>query len=87
MQHRDGCLYSICSSFSQIIVVEGSVSIPTDLSVDQLLTSDPSLGGIPNVCMELTVEGQNGVRFYHNLFNRKKMDKLLKKKQPWTFSW
>ena len=39
------------------------------------------------VCMEMTVEGQSGVQFYHDLFNKKKMAKLLKKKQPWTFSW
>jgi hypothetical protein len=77
----------LCPHFFQIIVVEDSVSIPTDLSVDQLLTSDPSSGGVPNVCMELTVEGQDGVQFYNDLFNRKKMNKLLKKKQPWTFSW
>ena len=71
----------------QIIVIEGGVSIPSDLSVDRLLTSDPSTGGLPEVCMELTVEGQSGVQFYHELFNKKKMSKLLKKKQPWTFSW
>ena len=71
----------------QIIVIEGGVSMPSNLSVDQLLTSNPTSGSTPMVCMELTVEGQSGVRFYHDLFNKKKMNKLLKKKQPWTFSW
>ena len=57
----------------------------SDLSIEQLLTFDPTSGDVPMVCMEMTVEGQSGVQFYHDLFN-KKMSKLLKKKQPWMFS-
>ena len=67
-------------------MVEDGISVPSDLSLDKIIQFGES-GHVPSVCTEMTVDGQEGLRFYNDLFKKKKMKKLLREKDPWTFSW
>lgn len=70
----------------QVIVVRNGTSFPPDFSLDQIIRFSES-HGTPKTCMEFTVEGVGGLKFYNDLFKSKKMKKFLKEADPWTYSW
>ena len=70
----------------QVIVVRNGTSLPSDFSLNKIIRFSES-HGTPKTCMEFTVEGVAGLKFYNDLFNSKKMKKFLKEADPWTYSW
>ena len=67
-------------------MIRNGTSISSDFSLDKIIRFSES-SPMPRTCMEFTVEGESGLKFYNDLFNRKKMKKFLTEEDPWTYSW
>ena len=79
--------YVLKSPQHSIYVIRKALHFDHPITLDLFQDFHKTRGGNPNVCMEIGDENQDGLAFYHQLFDRRQVEQAMASPEPWSFLW